>query len=55
MSNGSHRCGGGVAIGIGVGITIVGSWDDSGRGRGHAGKDSDLKNIEFIFGFQGEI
>jgi len=34
------RGSGSVAIGIGVGVPIVSSWDNSSRGRGHAGKDS---------------
>ena len=42
----SDRGGGGVAVGVGVGVPIVGSWDNSGRGRGHAGKDSNLDKMD---------
>ena len=42
----SDRGGGSVAIGVGVGIPIVGSRDNSSRGRGHAGKNSNLDKLE---------
>ena len=55
---GSHigdRGGGGVAIGVGVGVPVVSSWDNSSRGRGHAGKDSNLEKLEIFKSYQGEI